>query len=174
MPTRHSTHARTAGRCRHVGHIDKLDVENEIGLGWDPRVSGVWSRPPARAICQLPGDEQAAFAANLHTFESLIEARNEAAHALRKGHWLRLALLRFAVVAHDRLAVLIHNRCAGMVVRRIELVPIGGQPTRVVDFVELVGLRHSSGANLVILVAQGESGLDDSLHYGDARRQLGG
>ena len=78
--TRHRTAhpARPIGTCRHVADIYQFDVENQIGLRRNSRVSSVRTGAAACPICQLPGDEQAPLAANLHTAKSLIEARDQA------------------------------------------------------------------------------------------------
>lgn len=124
------------------------------------------------AIGQLPGDEQAAPAADLHAGESLVEAGNQAAHALGKGHGLRIALLGLAVVAEHRLAVLVFEWLSGVVVGGVELVPVSGQPASVMNLVHLVGLGLGAGADFEVLVAQGKGCLDDAFHHGHSGRQL--
>ena len=124
------------------------------------------------AISQLPGDEQAALTANLHAVEALVEARNQATHALRKRHWLRRPELGFAVSAKHWLIVLVHHRWPGAVIRGVELDAIGHAPAGVLHLVRLARLGVFAGAYLDVLIAQSKGGLDDSPRPGNARGQL--
>jgi hypothetical protein len=124
----------------------------------------------ACSIRQLPGNKQPALAADLHACKSLVEARNQAAHSLRKSHGLRVAVFGLPVIAHHRFAVLVHYGRAGMVERRVELHAIGSTPAGVVHFVLLVGLSQSAGAYLDVLIAQCEG----SLHNSPGGRHAGG
>ena len=51
---------------------------------------GAWT--PPRAIGQLPGNEQTALAAHLHSLKALAEAWNQTSSALRKAEGLRHSL----------------------------------------------------------------------------------
>src|ERR1019366_5089798 len=92
---RHAGAARLRG---HVRYFHKLDIEDEVGLGGDPRVRGVWPWTSRRSVRQLPGNKQAAFAADLHAVEALVPAGNDAAKTLRKADWLWIVQLRLAEV----------------------------------------------------------------------------
>ena len=140
-------------------------------LGGIPGLRRVRSRASARAIGQLPRDEQAALAPDLHSLKPLVEAGNHAAKALRKADRLRVVHLRFSIGIHFRLSVLAHHR-RPVIVRRVEFVPVGSQPARVKHLVDLVGLGFSAGADLDVLVAQSECRLHDASHRRHARRQF--
>ena len=73
-------------------------------------MSGVWPRTAFGAVGQLPGNEDAPLAANLHAFIALIKAGNDAAHTLREWHGLRDIQFWLAVVAHHRLTVFVLQR----------------------------------------------------------------
>jgi hypothetical protein len=112
MAGRHSAHARVVWRRWHIGYIDQLDIEDQIGFRGNPRVIrvAVWNR--VRSISQFKGNEKTALAPDLHAFKALIEARKRAAtpgpaHALRKLVGLWIAKLGLSVVAQHRLAVLV-------------------------------------------------------------------
>jgi hypothetical protein len=60
-----------------------------------------------RPVGHLPRDEDAALAADLHSYKALIKARNRSADSLYERQGLRVAQLGFAIGAHDRLAVFI-------------------------------------------------------------------
>jgi hypothetical protein len=106
----HSAHRRALGRCGHLAHIHQFDVEDQVGLGWNSRMGGVWPRTAFGPVRQLPGDEDAALAVNLHAFIALIKAGNDAAHTLWKRHGLGNIKFWFAIVAHHRLAVFVLQR----------------------------------------------------------------
>ena len=93
--------------------------------------SPVWNC--TRAVGQLPRDEDAALAADLHPGNTLIEARDRSANSLHKLHGLRVAQLGLAVVTHHRLAVLVSEGRARMVVGGVEFDPVGGSPSGVED-----------------------------------------
>ena len=112
---------------------------------------GTWTAK--RTIRQLPGDEDPSLAANSHAGNTLVKAGNQPPVALRKAQGLGIAELRLAVVAEYGFAVLVHYRRA-MVIGRIELVPIGGQPTRVMDLEHLPRLSLGAGADLDVLIAK--------------------
>jgi hypothetical protein len=119
-------------------------------------MSRIRSRPATCAVGQLPGDKQAALAADLHAPKSLVEAGNQAAHSLRKRHRLHIAHLGLAVGSHHRLAVFILLRLA-MIVRRVELVTIVGaavaaQVAGVKHLEQLAGLGIGAGPDLVVLI----------------------
>jgi hypothetical protein len=118
----------------------------------------------SRSIAQLPGDEDAALAAHLHARKALVEAGNCAANPLRKAHGLRRSLHGLAIGAELRLSVFVKNRRAGMVVGRVELLPVVGtavqaKPAGVEELVQLIGLGHRAVANLDLLVAQRKGGI---------------
>jgi hypothetical protein len=173
----HPAHRRALGRSGHLGHVDKFNVEDQVGLFRNSRMSGVGSLTAFCAIGQLPGDEDAALAANLHACKALVKAGNDAAKALRELHGLGNIQLGLAVVAHDRLAFLI-LQWEPVVVGGVELVSVGGQPAGVENLVYLVGLGHGACADLDLLVLQGEGGLLDGLDRwnsgsGNSYRKLG-
>ena len=88
-------------------------------------------RDGARAVGHLPGNEQPALPADMHAYHTIIEARDQPAHALRKGHWLRLTHLGLAVGSQLRLAILAHD---GLLVvgRGVEDNAVNGADTGVV------------------------------------------
>ena len=170
---------RLAGRGAHGGmilrhleiaHIHELDVEDEVGPGGNAGVGG-GSGTAARTVGELPGNEETALAAYAHSVESLIEAGNDATEALWEADgrtfihlWLSIGIeFRFAIRAH-------HG--AFVVVRGIEFAAIGGEPSGVVHFVDLVGLGLRTGADLYVLVAKTECRLHDSTLGWNARGQL--
>jgi hypothetical protein len=126
----------------------------------------------ACSVRQLPGNEQTALSANLHTGESLVEAWNQPAHPLRKRHGLRVAAFGLPVIAHHRLVVFIHYWRAGVVKRGIELDAIGSAPAGVMHLVHFVGFSQGAGADLDVLIAQGESRFHNSPRWRHAGGQL--
>ena len=111
----------------------------------------VWNA--ARPVGQLPGDEQAALATDLHADKALVKSRNCAADTLMKWEGLWIAELGFAVVAQHRLPVLVPQRRPRMVAGGVELDAIGRAVARVEDLVQLVRLSQGAGADLYLLVA---------------------
>ena len=112
MTARHPAHAGVIGRHRQVGYIDQLDIEDQIGFRGNPRMirTAVWDR--VGTISQFIGNEKTALAPDLHAFKALIEARKgpatpAPAHALGKLVGLWIAKLWLAIVAQNRLAVLV-------------------------------------------------------------------
>jgi ABC-type cobalamin transport system ATPase subunit len=67
-------------------------------------------RHGACSVSELPGNEDAALASNLHAGEAVVEAGDDTAHTLRKRHRLWIAHLGFAVGAKLGLAVLVTER----------------------------------------------------------------
>jgi len=68
-----------------------------------------------RSVGQFRRNEETPLAAYLHAFKALIEPRKgtapaHPAHSLRELVRLRIAELGFAIVAHYRLVVLVHQR----------------------------------------------------------------
>ena len=86
----------------------------------------------------------------------------------RKG--LRIAHLGFAVVAQDRLAILVSDGRPGVIVGGVELDAIGGTVAGVVDLQQLACLGYCARAHLDVLVTQGDRKyrLLDSLVHGNA------
>jgi hypothetical protein len=114
-------------------------------------VRGIGTGTALCSIGQLPGNEEATLAANLHACESLVEAGNQAAHPLRKCHGLRIAELWLAVIAHHGLAIFVLHRRAGMVEGRVEFVAVVGasvaaEPAGVLHLVHFVGLGIGAGS----------------------------
>ena len=142
-------------------------------------MSGVGTGAAFGAVCQLPGDEEAALSANLHAVETLVEAGNEAAHALGKCKGLGIAVLGLSVGVHDGFAVFVEDGCAGVVVGRVELMAVVGtsvaaEVSGVLHLVHFVGLGGGAGSELDVLIAKGEGRLHDSSGEGNAGRKLGG
>ena len=125
-------------------------------------MGGVGTWAASGAVCQLPGDKETALAANLHAVEALVEAWNEAAHTLRKCEGLGIAVFGLSIGVHDGFAVFVEDRGARVVVGRIELVAVGREPPGVLHLVHFVRLGDCAGAELDVLVAEGEGGLHDS------------
>ena len=160
-----------------VAHVHQFHVKNQIGLFRNSGMSGIRTGPSLRAVSQLPRNEDAALAANLHAGKSLVKARNRAPIALREADRLGWALLGFAVVAQHRLPILVQHRLARMVVGRVELFPVvrasvDAKPAGVQNFVQLGRLSLCACADLDLLVAQRKEGLLDGLDHGHARGQL--
>lgn len=149
----HSAHWAALRRSRQFRYIDQFDIEDQVRLGGDSGMLQTVVGNLAAAISQLIGDEEAALAANLHADETHVKAGNGAALALRKRHGLRIAELRLAVIAEHRLAVLVLDRWAGVVIGGVELDAVGSAIARVLHFVKLVRQGVSTGADHVILVA---------------------
>ena len=126
----------------------------------------------ADSVGELPGDEEATLATDLHAGKALVEAGDEAAHALRKLHGLRRPYFGFAIFAEDGFAVLVFLRLAGMVVRGVELDAVGGAVSGVLNLVQLAGLGIGAGAEFDVLITQGEGGFDKPSGWGYAGRQL--
>ena len=101
-------------RLLHVCHVYEFNIEDEIGFSRDAWMIGTVGNA-AYPIRELPRNEDAALAADLHTDEASVEARYDPAGALGEQHWLRfwrfgLAVgteLRFAIFADDRLWMII-------------------------------------------------------------------
>jgi len=121
-------------------------------------------------ISKLPGNKDAAFAANLHSCKALVEAWDEAAHTLREYERLRIAEFRLSIGPHHRLAVFHHGRPAVAV--RIELFAGRCKVPGVVHVVHHVGRSVCTGADLDLFVAQGKIGLDDTVNPGNSSGQL--
>jgi hypothetical protein len=137
-------------------------------------VGGIRTGTAASAIRHLPGNKQAALTANLHAVEALVEAGNQASHTLGKAEGLGVSQFGFSVGAHFGLAVFVEHGLAGVVVRRIELAAVGSEVAGVLHLVKLVGGGVSAGAQLDVLVAQGEGRLDDAFGRGNAGGKLDG
>lgn len=172
----HSTHARVVGRHRHLCYIDQFHVEDQISLGRNHRVGGVGTDAPLCSIGQLPGNEEAALAADLHAIETLVPARNDAAKALGKSDGLRVAQLGLSVSVQHRLAVLVRHRSA-VIGRGIEFLPVVvtsvvSKPACVVDLIHLVGHGIRSSADFDLLVTERKGNLLDARHNRNPRRQF--
>jgi hypothetical protein len=90
---------------RHIGYVHKLDVEDQVRLRRNSRM--IWTIGDiARPIGELPRDEDAPLAADFHSTEAVVEARYDAALALRKWHRLRFGGLGLAVRTELRFAIL--------------------------------------------------------------------
>jgi hypothetical protein len=137
-------------------------------------MGSVGAGPAFGAIGELPGDEETALAADLHAVEALIEAGNEAAHALGKCEGLRIAMFGLSIGIHDGFAVFVEDWCAWVVVGRIELVAVGSEPAGVLHLVHFVRLGDSASAELDVLVAEGEGRLYESSGRRDAGGKLDG
>jgi len=159
---------------RQFAYVDQLYIEDKVGLGRNSYVGGLTVPgrllgDVARAVSELPGDEEAALAANVHAVEALVEARDQAARALCKGQRLRIAQLGLAVGAHLRLAVSAHDGVA-VVIGGVELHAVGSAVAGVEDLVHLERSGFSAGADLDLLVLQGER----RIHRAGNRRNTGG
>ncbi len=108
----------------------------------------------ARSVGELPGDEDAAFAADLHADKALVKPWNGATNTLMKWEGLRIAELGFTIIAQHWLSVLVLHRRPRMVARGVKLDAIGSPVAGVEDLVLLVRLGQSTCADLDILVAQ--------------------
>ena len=139
MAGRHATHAGVVWRHGHVGYIDQLDIEDQIGFRGNPGVIriAVWDR--VGSIGQFIGNKKTALPPDLHAFKALIEARKRpatpgSAHTLRKLVGLGITKLGLSVVAKHRLAILVLHRRT-VVVGRVELDAVRGAPTGVMDLI---------------------------------------
>jgi len=110
------THAGALRRCGHFGNVDQFNIEDEVGFCGDPGMVGAVVGDGADSIGELPGDEEAALATDLHSGKALIEAGNEASHALGECHGLRRPHFGFAIFAEHGFAVFVFLGLAGMVV----------------------------------------------------------
>ena len=108
----HPAHRRADLHGRHLVHFDQFNVENQVGFRGYSRMIRVMVGDRACSVSQLPGNENAALAADPHACKALVKADNRAAHTLRKRHRLWVAQLGLAVVAHDRFAILVPERGA--------------------------------------------------------------
>ena len=122
-------------------------------------MGGVGARTAARAVSELPGNEQAAFSPHLHAIEALIPAGNKPAISLWERDRLRIAFLWLSIRAEDGLAVLIEHRLARVVVGGVELMAVCRQPARVLNLVHLARLGVSASANFQVLIAEREGRL---------------
>jgi hypothetical protein len=100
---------------RNLGYRDELDVEDEIRLGRNAGMLGIAARAAVLAVGQLPGNEEAALATNVHAVEALIESGNEAAEALGKDDRLACEHLHFAVGPHFGFAIVAEDRAGRMI-----------------------------------------------------------
>ena len=103
-------------RYRSVCHINQFNIQNQVGFGGGGGVRGVADGNLALTEAQLPGNKDAAFSANLHASHSIIPSRQRAALSQDQCHRRRVAGLGLAVIAQNRLAVLVLQRRAGMIV----------------------------------------------------------
>ena len=179
VSTGHSAHPWASGWRRHVHHVYQFNVKDQVGLGRNSWMRRVRPLPALCAISQLPRDEQTALAADFHARKALVEAGNQPPHPLRKSHGRRVAVLRLPVVSQHRLAVLVQNRGAGVVVGGVELVPVvlasvAAKPAGIEDLVHLVGLSLCASTDLDVLIAQDKGRLYNASDRWNARRQLHG
>ena len=115
------------------------------------------------AVGQLPGNENAALAADLHAINAQIQTGHGAtARSLEEAKRLGGLLFWFSIRPHHRLEVFIVYRAWGVIVGRVELVAVRGKPNGVVKRVDLIGLGDCAGAELHVLVLQREGGLENS------------
>lgn len=163
--------SRAGMRRRHVADIHEFDVEDQIRLGGNPRIGCVRSRAAASTIGKLPRNKEPTLAADFHSREALVEAGDDAAEALRKADWLAFVHLGLAIGVEFRLAVFAYDGSL-VVVRRVELVAVGGEPASVVDLINLVWLDFRAGADANLLVAQGKSCSQNAMDHRDTGRQL--
>ena len=166
------SHAGVSGLCGHVGHINQFDVEDEIGFCGDAGMVGSVVGDGSNSIGELPGNKEAALAADLHTAKALVEAGNEASHALREWHGLRRAHFGLSVVAEHGLAVLVLLGLSGMVEGGVELDAVGGAVAGVIHLEKLARLGVCAGADFDVLITECEGGFDDASHGGNTGRQL--
>jgi hypothetical protein len=129
-------------------------------------------RDGADSISELPGNKEPTLATDLHTAKALIEAGNEASHALREWHGLRRPHFGLAVLAEHGFAVLVLFGLARMVKGGVELDSIGSAVAGVIDLKQLAGLGAGAGTDLDVLITEGEGGLDDASDRGNTGRQL--
>ena len=165
-------HAGAGGRSRHVGYVNQFDIEDQVGFCGDAGMVGTVVGDGAHSVGELPGNEEAALATDLHSGKALIEAGDEAPHALGKCHGLRGTQFGLAVFAEDGFAVLVFLGLAGMVKGGVELDAVGGAVSGVVDLIHFAGLGVGAGADLDVLIAQGEGRFYDSTHRRNAGREL--
>ena len=121
-------------RSRHISHVHKFDIEDEIGLGGNAGVVRAIGNG-AGSVGKLPGNEDAAFAADVHAFDGVVEAGDEAAHPLRKDKGRGIAQDGLAIGAGLGFAVL-HHRLL-VVFPGIEFDAVRGAPAGVLDVPEL-------------------------------------
>ena len=91
MSGRSPRHARVIHRHSDVRHVQQLNVENQIRLGWNHWVRWIGSRTTQCAVRQLPRDKDTPLAANLHAGDALVKARNQASIPLWEAERLRIA-----------------------------------------------------------------------------------
>ena len=175
-----SAHTRVIWRGRHLGDFHQLDIEDQVGFRGNSRMrrAACFIRGAigdhTRSIGELPRNEQAALAANLHSAKSLIEARNEAAHALGKRHGLRFSQLGFAILAEHRLAVFVFLWLAGVIERGVEFDAVCGAIAGVIHLIQLAGLGVGASADLDVLVFQRERALHHAPDWRYSGRQRDG
>jgi hypothetical protein len=85
---------------------------------------------------------------------------------------LRITDLHLAIGVALHLSILIDDRLTGMVIGGVELTAVGGQPSGVVDFIELSGRGHGTSADFDVLVAQRVGHMDRSPDRRNAGRKL--
>jgi len=116
MSTGRCAHSRVAGgHGWHVDDVQQLNVEDEVGLGWNAWVLGIAGRAAQYAVRQLVGDEEAAFAAHAYALKALVPAGNDAAIALREEDGLTGSFLDGAVGVLDGLQIVSHDGLLGVV-----------------------------------------------------------
>lgn len=77
-------HARALRRSGHLSYVNQFDIEDEIGFCGNPGMLGSVVGDDADSVSELPGNEDAALATDLHAGKALVEAGNKASHALGK------------------------------------------------------------------------------------------
>lgn len=165
-------HAGALRRSGHVGYVYQFNIEDEVGFGWDAGMVRTVVGDGSDSVGELPGNKEAALATDLHAAKALIEAGNEASHALGEWHGLGRPDLGLAVFAEHGLAVLVFLGLAGMVEGGVELDAVGGTVAGVIDLEQLAGFGVGAGADFDVLITQGEGGFDEASDRGDAGRQL--
>ena len=152
-----------AGLGLAIGEVldgDELDVEDEVGLGGSDGGAAVF------AIGELPGDEEATLATDLHALEAEVPSLDDAVGTDDELGGCAVDHDGLVVGAHDGLAVGI--ALGGVViVGGVKLGAVGGEVAGVLDGVELEGSGVSAGADEGVLEAECESGLDDAADVGD-------
>ena len=115
------------------------------------------------AVCELPGNEDAALAADLHAINAQVQAgHGPTARALEEAEGLGGRLFWLSVRPHHRLEVFIVYRAWRVIVGRVEFAAVRGKPNGVMKRVDLVGFGDCARAELHVLILQREGGLEDS------------
>ena len=125
-------HGRTGCHCRYVIHAHQFKIEDQVSFGWNTWMGSIRTGTAFCAVCELPGNEDAALAADLHAINAQVQAgHGPTARALEEAEGLGGRLFWLSVRPHHRLEVFIVYRAWRVIVGRVEFAAVRGKPNGV-------------------------------------------